>query len=319
MKTMHGVGEVEAGNARSMRAVQRAANGTLFTARRPVPVPGAAEVLVRLRAVAVNPPDLAAPGVPGCSGAGIVAAVGPQVSRDRCGEDVWLFGDSRAWGTYAEFAVLPEERAVPLPPGIGYEQAATLGVAAVTAHHALFADGDIRGSDVIVADAAGAVGSTAVQLAKWKGARVIGTVGLRPDEGIARVAGADEVVNCRCGKFLNRFARGRGFDAVDHWVGSADDAALASHVGHDAVVALWEWQPGCRPVIRFLKGEQSRTSDVFALPREVRARIAEDINAAIAAAALRPVVAQVFRLEEAAAAQAMLLRGGVPGSLVLKP
>jgi NADPH:quinone reductase len=319
MKTMNVLGEVEARIPERMRAVQRAADGTLVAVRRRVPVPGAGEVLVQLHAIAVNPPDLAARDIPGCSGAGIVVAVGPQVSVDRCGEDVWLLGDTSAWFTYAEFAVGPAEHAVPLPPGIGYEQAATLGVAAVTAHHALLADGDIAGSNVIVADAAGAVGSAAVQLAKWQGARVTGMVGLRPEEGIALEAGADEVVNCRCGRFLNRLARACGYGAVDRWVGAADDAKLASHIGPETVLALWEWQPGCRTAVRFVRGGQSRTSDVFGLPREVLARIAGDINAAIVAAALRPVVAQVFLLEEAAAAQAMLHQGGVPGSIVLKP
>lgn len=316
---MNLIGEVEAGIPGRMRAMQRVANGSLAQVLRPVPAPGAGEVLVQLRAVAVNPPDLAAPGVPGCSGAGIVVAVGPRVPRERCGEDVWLLGDSRAWGTYAEFAVLPAERAIPLPPGIGYEQAATLGVAAVTAHYALLADGDIRGSNVIVAGAAGAVGSAAVQVAKWKGARVVGTVGVRPEEDIAREAGADEVVNCRCGRYLSRLAQACGFGAVDRWVGAADDAALASHVGPNAVVALWEWQPGCRPAVRFLTGEQSRSTDLFGLPRDALADIARDINAAIVGGALRPVVAQVFRLEQAAEAQAMLHQDGVPGSLVMKP
>jgi NADPH2:quinone reductase len=276
-------------------------------------------VLVRLRAVAVNPPDLAAPGVPGCGGAGIVVAAGAQVPRHRWGEEVWLCGDAGGGGTYAEFVVVPAEKAVPLPPGIGYEQAATLGMAAVTAHHALLDEGDIRACSVIVADAAGAVGSAAVQLAKWRGARVIGTVALRPEEGIARDAGADEVVNCGCGRVASRLAKACGSGAAGRWVGAADGAGFASRVAPGGVAAFWEWQPGCRPVVRFVRGTQSRSSDVFALPREALAGIARDINDAIAAGALRPVVAQVFRLEEAAVAHAMLRRGGVPGSLVLKP
>lgn len=319
MKAMTTIGGVEAGVPAGMRVLQRAADGTLTPVLRPVPVPGPGEVLVQLRAAAVNPPDLAARDVPGCCGAGIVVAVGPQVPRERRGEDVWLLGDVRPGGTYAEFAVLPAQRAVPLPSGIGYEQAANLGAAVVTAHHALVADGDIGGSKVIVADAASAVGSAAVQLAKWKGARVIATVDLRPDEGIAREAGADEVVNCRCGRYLSRLAQVCGFGAVDRWVGAADDAALASGLGSGPALALWEWQPGCRPVVHFQHGARRDTCDVFALPGEVLSRIARDINDAIAAGALRPVVAQVFRLEEAAAAQAMLHEGGIPGSIVLRP
>jgi NADPH2:quinone reductase len=302
-----------------MRAVQRAGDGTLAAVGRAVPAPGPGEVLVRLRAVGVNPPDLAATGVPGCSGAGIVVAQGPRVSPGRCGEDVWLLGEGRARGTYAEYVAVPAHCAVPLPPGIGYDQAATLGVGAVTAHHALTGEGDIRGRSVIVADAAGALGSTAVQLAKWKGARVIGTIGLRPEEGIARGAGADEVVNCRCGRFLSRLARACGLGTVDRWVGAAGDDARGTPLAREGVIARWEWQPGCRPVVRFQRGGQSRRSDVFALPPASLAAIARDINEAIAAAALRPVVAQVFRLEEAAAAHALLLQGGVPGSLVLRP
>ncbi|HEX6827815.1 MAG TPA: zinc-binding dehydrogenase [Burkholderiales bacterium] len=302
-----------------MRAVQRAADGTLGLVLHPTPAPAEGQVLVRLRAVAVNPLDLAAQGVPGCGGAGIVAAVGPGVSPQRCGEDVWLLGDFHTLGSYAEFVALPAECAVSLPAGIGYEQAATLGVAAVIAHHALLADGDVRGRSVIVADAAGAVGGAAVQLAKWKGAHVIGTVDLRPEEGIAREAGADEVVNCRCGRFLNRLAQACGFGGVDRWIGGLGDDDRGVPLSRDGVLARWDLQPGCRPMVRFRQEGQSRSSDVFALPQAVLAGIARDINTAIGAAALRPVVAQVFRLDQAPAAHSMLRQGGVPGSLVLKP
>ena len=65
---------------------------------------------------------MSATGIPGCSGAGVVTAVGPEVSNRSCGEDVWLLGDVRARGTYAEFVTLPAECAVSLPAGIGYEQ-----------------------------------------------------------------------------------------------------------------------------------------------------------------------------------------------------
>jgi NADPH:quinone reductase len=177
----------------------------------PVPEPGPGEVLVRVEVSGVNPTDwktrttggLTAGGfdviVPNQDGAGELEAVGPGVDHTRVGELVWLYECQwrRAQGSAAQFIVLPEHQAVPLPEGVTLDHGAGLGIPAMTAHRALFADGPIDGDPVLVHGGAGAVGNAAIQLAVRRGARVAATVSSAEKAQLAREAGADLVVNYR--------------------------------------------------------------------------------------------------------------------------
>lgn len=174
------------------------------------PDPGPGQVLVRIAVSAVNPTDVktrsgATPRaidgfqIPHLDGAGTIEAVGPGVDERRIGQRVWLllaaFGSR--WGTAAQWCVVDEARAVPLPSSASFDLGATLGVPAVTAAHCLFADGPIEGRQVLVAGGAGAVGRAAIQLARWAGANVCATVSGPEKADIARAAGAHHVVNYR--------------------------------------------------------------------------------------------------------------------------
>jgi NADPH2:quinone reductase len=170
--------------------------------------PAAGEVRVRLHASAVNPSDVKARGgsrpirwpklIPNSDGAGVIDKVGAGVNR-RVGERVWVFNGQwdRAYGTSAQFIALPSALAVPLPDQVSFEQGACLGIPAMTAHRALFADGPISGKTVLVTGGAGVVGHYAIQLAKWAGARVLTTVSSNAKAEHARAAGADVVINYR--------------------------------------------------------------------------------------------------------------------------
>ena len=174
------------------------------------PEPGPGEVLVRVRASGVNPTDFKTRSgattrpidefqVPNQDGAGVIEAVGDGVDAARVGERVWMWlaAFGRRWGTAAEYTVVPARQAVPLPDGASFELGASLGVPAMTAHRALFADGPVEGKNDLVAGGAGAVGHYAIELAKWAGARVVTTVS-SPEKGeLAAKAGADLVVNYR--------------------------------------------------------------------------------------------------------------------------
>lgn len=174
------------------------------------PEPGPGEVRVRVVVSAVNPTDVkiragATPRpiegfqVPHMDGAGVVDAVGEGIHPGRVGQRVWLMlaAHGSRFGSAAQWTVVPAERAVPLPDGVSLDLAATLGVPAMTAAHALFADESITGRDVLVAGGAGAVGRAAIQLARWAGARVVATVSSPEKEQVARAAGAHHVVNYR--------------------------------------------------------------------------------------------------------------------------
>jgi NADPH2:quinone reductase len=110
---------------------------------------------------------------------------------------LWLAAFGRRYGTAAEWTVVPERHAVPLPDSASFELGASLGVPAMTAHYCLFADGPLDGKTVVVAGGAGAVGHFAIELAKRSGARVIATVSSPEKAALASQAGADLVVSYR--------------------------------------------------------------------------------------------------------------------------
>jgi NADPH2:quinone reductase len=156
----------------------------------PDPQPGPGEVRVRVSVSGVNPGDtkkrrgwlgssMPYPRVvPHSDAAGVVDAVGDGVDARRTGQRVWVYGAQsyRAFGTAAQYTVVPAERAVPLPAHVGDDLGASLGIPGITAHRAVFADGPVDGRTVLVHGVLGGVGSLAARLAHWGGATVLGTV-----------------------------------------------------------------------------------------------------------------------------------------------
>ncbi|MEV0593842.1 quinone oxidoreductase family protein [Nonomuraea cavernae] len=187
-----------------MRAIVIAAQGgpeVLEYAEHPDPVPGEGEVVVDVAASGVNFIDiyhrsgaypLSLPSPIGTEGAGVVSAVGPGV------RDVAV-GDTVAWvnvlGSYAEKAVVPAGRVVPVPDGVPAEVAAAAMLQGMTAHYLTHSTHEVReGDNVLVHAAAGGMGQLLTQLAKLRGARVFATVSTEEKEKLAREAGADEVL-----------------------------------------------------------------------------------------------------------------------------
>lgn len=156
----------------------------------PDPVPGPDDVVVRVRAAGVNPVDhkiragyldgafpSAFPVVPGWDVAGTVEAVGPAVTAYAVGDRVlgYVRKDHVQHGTTAELVRAAVRHLAPLPDGVGFEQAAALPLAGLTALQAVEAAGVQDGETVLVHAAAGGVGHLALQLARLRGARVLGT------------------------------------------------------------------------------------------------------------------------------------------------
>jgi NADPH2:quinone reductase len=203
-----------------MRAVvytEPGPSSVLRVVEREVPEPGRGEVRVGVVRSGVNPTDWKFRAfaqqqydevVPGQDGAGVVDAVGAGVDSVAAGDRVWLAmaQNGRAYGTAAEFTVQRAENVFRLPDGADFDLGASLGVPAVTAHRALTCaqDGPTRlgpdalaGRVVLVAGGAGAVGNTAIQLARWSGATVITTVSSEEKAALAAAAGAHHVLNYR--------------------------------------------------------------------------------------------------------------------------
>lgn len=198
----------------------------------PDPVPGPGELRVRLRWSGVNPSDVKTRAglrnavlpfpriIPHSDGMGVVDAVGAGVAPQRVGERVWLW--NAAWGcadgTAAQFVVLPQDQAVELPEGVPDEAGACLGIPALTALHAVLAQGGVEDRHVLVAGGAGAVGHYAIQFARLLGARqVLATVSSPAKAALATAAGAGVVVDYRREDVAARVREataGRGVDRV---------------------------------------------------------------------------------------------------------
>ncbi len=193
----------------------------------PNPQPGPGQVLARMRAIGVNPvetyiragtyprkPDL--PYTPGNDGAGVVEQVGADVNEFEPGDRVYTAGSLS--GTYAEFALCKTEQVHPLPANVSFAQGAAMGTPYATAYRGLFQRAQAKpGETVLVHGASGGVGTAAVQLARARGLRVLGTAG--SDEGckLAREQGAHEVFDHRAPNQFEQIMNatsGRGVDVI---------------------------------------------------------------------------------------------------------
>jgi NADPH:quinone reductase-like Zn-dependent oxidoreductase len=321
----------------------------------PDPEPRPNEVLVRVRACALNHLDLwvrgglpnvpiPLPHIPGSDVAGEIAKVGSELTTVRVGQKVVLApgvscGKCAACisgqdnqcrqftnlgymidGGCAEFVRVPEVNCLPYPENLSFEQAAAVPLVFQTAWHMLIARAELQpGEDVLVLGAGSGVGSAAIQIAKFFGARVIATAGSDEKLAKARELGADHGINHKTQKIRNevrRITNKRGVDVVFEHVGTAtwDDSlaslALAGRLvtcgnttGYDAKLDL-----------RFLFSRQlSLLGSYMGVKSELHT-----VMKLVAAGRLKPVVDRTFPLTEAAAAHAYLESGQQFGKVVLK-
>jgi NADPH2:quinone reductase len=170
----------------------------------PTPQPQAGQVLLQVKAASLNFPDLlivqnkyqfkpALPFVPGSEFAGVVEAVGEGVTRLMVGDRVAAMGGTGGFGSHA---IVPAEKAIPLPEGMSFEQGAAFLMTYGTSQHALLDRGALKaGETVLVLGAAGGVGTAAVQIAKAVGARVIAAASTDEKCALCREIGADATIN----------------------------------------------------------------------------------------------------------------------------
>ncbi|HWX00574.1 zinc-binding alcohol dehydrogenase family protein [Collimonas sp.] len=190
------------------------------------PVPQGRDLLVAIKAIAVNPVDVKvrapkdtvekAPRVLGWDAAGVVQAVGPEVSRFKVGDRVFYAGDITRPGSNSEFQLVDERIAGNMPQTLSFEQAAALPLTAITAWEALFDRLKVApGKSLLIIGGAGGVGSIAIQLAvKVAGLNVIATASRPESEQWVRELGAQHVIN-HFGD-LPAQLKEQGFDSVDY-------------------------------------------------------------------------------------------------------
>jgi NADPH:quinone reductase len=300
----------------------------------PPPEPGPSEVLVRVYASGINPTDHKARSgavprpiddfqIPHHDGAGVIEAVGPGMDPGRVGQRVWLYmaAAGRRWGTAAEWTVVPERQAVPLPDGVPFELGAQLGVPAVTAHYCLFCDGPVNGQTVLVAGGAGAVGHFAIELAERAGARVVTTVSSPEKAALAEQAGADLVVNYRSPDAVDQI---KAFGPVDRVI----EVALGANLQLDLAVVrphatiVTYAADAADPVLPVRACMTANLTLKFALlygvPMTALEQAAADITAALAAGELTGLPVHKFPLADIAAAHEAA-ESGVLGKVIVSP
>ncbi|MDX6338466.1 MAG: NADPH:quinone reductase [Streptosporangiaceae bacterium] len=299
------------------------------------PEPGPGEVRIRVHVSGVNPTDVksrsgATPRpmdgfqIPHQDGAGVIDAVGPGGPEDRIGQRVWVYlaATGRRWGTAAEWTVVPENHAVPLPDGVSMELGASLGVPGLTAHHLVFADGPVKDATVLVAGGAGAVGHFSIEFAAWGGAgRVASTVSGPAKAELARQAGAGHVVYYTDPDAASQITGAVG--PVDRIV----EVALGTNLQLDlaisrpgTVVACYaaESRDPVLPVRACMTANiVLRFMLLYSLPQAVLDQGAADIGTALRAGALTELPGHKFPLEEITAAHEAVEQGASGKVLVI--
>jgi NADPH2:quinone reductase len=195
----------------------------------PDPSPQAGQVLVRVSAAGVNPVDTYVragtyamkpplPYTPGSDGAGVVDAVGANMSRVKAGDRVYFAGTAPGFGAYATHTICAETQVHPLPDRVSFAQGAGIGVPYATAYRAIFHRAHARpGETVLVHGATGGVGLAAVQILVASGVRVVGTGGTEQGRALVKEQGAWQVTDHRAAGYLDELMRltdGRGVDVV---------------------------------------------------------------------------------------------------------
>ncbi|AOF84666.1 zinc-binding dehydrogenase family protein [Hydrogenophaga sp. RAC07] len=303
----------------------------------PTPQPAAGEVRVRMHTSGVNPSDVksrlkrplnAALVVPHSDGAGVIDAVGSGVPTERIGQRVWLWNAQwqRSMGTACEHVALPAAQAVPLPDGIGFDEAACFGIPALTALQAVHLAGPLAGQTVLVTGAGNAVGHCVTQLAVLQGARVIGTAGSPERQRHARDAGAAHVIDYRneaVAARVHELTQGHGVNVVIDMDFSSTAALLPHGIlkPHGQVVCYGSNLPGEVTVdFRTLLFNSLRLTFfiVYELLPADRERAIADLDALLRSGQLRHTVAQTFALDDIASAHEAVETGRVVGNVVIR-
>jgi len=302
------------------------------------PVPGLGEVVVEVRAAGVNPADTymrsgtyairpELPYTPGGDAGGVICAKGPDVTHHKVGDRVFV-GTALSFdltGCYAEKVKRRASEVLPLAEGISFAQAATFGVSYPTAHYALFERGGAKaGETVFIHGASGSVGSSAIQLAKRAGLRVVGSAGTAKGLELVRAEGVDHAVNHTEAGYMNdvrRVTGGNGPELILEMLANVNLAAdmdLAAKYGRIIVIGN-RGEITVNPRVAMMKELDIRGIALWNATAAQIEPIMRDILAGVADGSLRPVVSREMRLSEAAAAHLAVLEHGIGGKIVLIP
>ena len=305
--------------------------------RRDVPRPGEGEILIRVRAAGVNRPDVlqrkgaypppqGASDLPGLEAAGEVAATGPGVRRWRIGDTVTALTPG---GGYAEYVVVHETNALPVPHGFTFTEAAALPETFFTVWHNVFQRGGLKaGESFLVHGGSSGIGTTAIQLAAAFGAQVLTTAGSAEKCAACEKLGAHRAINYREEDFV-RVAReatdGRGVDVILDMVGGdyvGRNYQAAAIEGRIVQIATLGGPNATADISRLMVKRLTHTGSTLR-PRSVefKGEIAAELEARVwpllAERKIAPVMDMIFPLKEAWRAHERMEDGDHIGKIVL--
>ncbi|PAX60598.1 zinc-dependent alcohol dehydrogenase family protein [Brunnivagina elsteri] len=308
----------------------------------PKPSPQPTEILVQLKAAGINPIDTKLrqrgtfypdkmPAIIGCDGAGIVEAIGAEVTKFRVGDEVYFCngGLGGHQGNYAEYTTIDEKFAAKKPTSVSFAEAAAAPLVLITAWEALYDRGRLEpGEKVLIHAGAGGVGHVAIQLAKLKGAMVATTVRSSDKISFVRQLGADQVINSQQTDFVQaalNWTNGEGvgllFDTIGGEIFSQSFPAV--RVYGDIVTIL---EPDANTIWKVARNRNLRISlELMLTPmlqgmvevQQYHGEILEQCASWMDRGELKIHVSHEFPLSDAAKAHQLLESGSMTGKIVL--
>jgi NADPH2:quinone reductase len=308
----------------------------LVLEQREVPTPGAGEILVQVSAAGVNRPDVMqrqglyppppdASDIPGLEIAGEVVALGTGVTRWKSGDRVMALVSG---GGYAEFCLAHESHALPVN-GLSLVEAAAVPETFFTVWHNLVERGCLKGGEsFLVHGGSSGVGTTAIQLAKAMGAKVIATAGSEEKCNACRKLGADVAVNYKTEDFVAACkiaTGGKGVDVILDMVGGDYIARNYEAAAVEGRIVQIAFQGGPKATVNYMRlmlkrlhhtGSTLRSRSV-ADKGAIAHAVERNVLPLIASGKVKPVIYKAFPLAEAAAAHALMETSGHIGKIVL--
>jgi putative PIG3 family NAD(P)H quinone oxidoreductase len=305
--------------------------------KRDIPVPGAGEILIRVKAAGVNRPDVAqrrgvypappgASDLPGLEAAGEVAAIGEGVKRWRIGDPVTALTPG---GGYAEFCLVHESNALPIPHGLTFTEAAAIPETFFTVWHNVFERGGLKaGETLLIHGGSSGIGTTAIQLGHAFGAKVIVTAGSEEKCAACLRLGAARAINYREEDFVEAVKAetdGKGVDVILDMVGGdyvARNYEAAAMDGRIVQIATLNGPKGEANYARLMMKRLTHTGSTLR-PRtiEFKAGIAAELEAKVwpmlAERKIAPVMDMIFPLRDAWRAHERMEEGDHIGKIVL--
>lgn len=323
-----------------MTAIEISAPGWVDMLRpveRPTPQPEQGQVLVRVRAAGVNRPDVlqrqgnyapppGASDIPGLEIAGDIVALGDGVKRFEKGDQVVALLPG---GGYAEYAIVHESNALPLPTGYGYIEGAAIPETFFTVWHNVFERGGLKaGETLLIHGGSSGIGTTAIQLGKAFGAKVIVTAGSKAKCEACRKLGADYAINYREEDFValvKEITNGKGVDVILDMVGGDYVDRNYKAAAEDGRIVQIAFLNGAKSTANFALLMTKRLTHTGSTLRarsvEFKADIARELETKVwpllAKRQVAPVMDMIFPLKDAWRAHERMEEGKHIGKIVI--